>query len=372
MALHVVGRLDEAIEAFEKAIALNPEEPESYKNLVLTKRSAPGDPHIDAMQRLAQRMEKLAAVQQITLHFGLGKMYADLQMNEASFRYLLVGNTLQRRQVVYDEGNALRQLDRIRCVYTAELIATRRGHGHPSALPIFIFGMPRSGTTLVEQILASHPAVFGAGELPDLPIRMDGALGGGAIAFPEHVLSVPEDFFNELGARHVERLATLAPAASRVTDKTPTNFRIAGLIHLALPRAHMIHVRRDPVDTCLSCFSLLFGRGLQPQTYDLGELGRYYRAYERLMEHWRMVLPAGAMLEVHYEDIVADLEGQARRLVRYCGLEWDKACLSFHKTQRPVRTASAIQVRQPIYVTSVGRWRPPENVLHPLLVGLGH
>jgi hypothetical protein len=158
-------------------------------------------------------------------------------------------------------------------------------------------------------------------------------------------------------------------AAERVIDKMPANFRFVGPIHLSLPDARIIHVRRDPVDTCLSRFSILFA-GDQPFAYELGELGRYYRAYEALMEHWRAVIPQGVMLEVQYEELVADTEGEARRIIAHCGLEWDARCLAFHQTERPVRTASALQVRRPIYTSSIGRWRPDQDVLQPLLTAL--
>src|SRR5208282_3755004 len=155
-------------------------------------------------------------------------------------------------------------------------------------------------------------------------------------------------------------------AATRICDKTPWNFQYAGLIHAALPQARIIHTRRDPIDTCLSIFATLFRAASQPYSYDLGELGRYYRAYEKVMAHWRNVLPAGVMLEVQYEEVVDDLERQARRIVAHCGLEWDDACLEFHKTERAVRTVSHAQVRQPIYRSSVGRWRPDAALLRPL------
>ena len=164
-------------------------------------------------------------------------------------------------------------------------------------------------------------------------------------------------------------IKALAPTADRITDKMPANFQFVGLIHLALPNAAIIHTRRNPVDTCLSCFSKLFA-GEQRFAYDLGDLGRYYRAYERLMAHWRSVLPEGAMLEVDYEEVVADLEGQARRIIAHCGLDWNDACLEFHKTERAVRTASVMQVRQPIYSSSVGRWRPYTHLLAPLFEAL--
>ncbi|MGH7030610.1 MAG: sulfotransferase family protein [Stellaceae bacterium] len=244
------------------------------------------------------------------------------------------------------------------------MIRERAKQGDASPLPVFIVGMPRSGTTLVEQMLASHPEVHGAGELGEIE-RAVAALGG-----PD---GVPADIggaeLRRLGASYLAKVTALAPGATRITDKMPANFRYAGLIHLALPNARIIHLSRDPVDTCLSCFSILFG-GDQPFTYDLGELGRYYRAYQRLMAHWRAVLPAGVMLEVRYEALVGDFEQEARRIVAHCGLRWNAACLDFHNTRRPVHTASSVQVRRPLYRSSVGRWRPAEEVLRPLLDAL--
>jgi hypothetical protein len=232
--------------------------------------------------------------------------------------------------------------------------------------------MPRSGTTLVEQILSSHPEVFGAGEITDFDKAVAG-LGGvaaGALHSPEAVSLMSADQFRRIGASYVERLAAIAPArAARITNKTPGNFSLAGLIHLALPNVRFIHMRRDAVDTCLSCFSSLFVGNL-PYAYELGELGRYYRAYEALMAHWREALPRGVMLEVRYEELVADLEGQARSIVGHCGLEWDARCLDFHQNRRQVRTASATQVRERIYKSSVGRWRRYEPFLGPLLAEL--
>jgi hypothetical protein len=169
----------------------------------------------------------------------------------------------------------------------------------------------------------------------------------------------------------MRRVGREAPAAERIVNKRLDNFHLIGLIHLALPNARIIHARRDPVDTCLSCFSTYFVGGNVPFTYDLAELGRYYRAYDSLMAHWNDVLPPNVMIDVHYEELVADIDGQATRMIDHCGLEWDARCLSFHRTERPVRTASAVQVRQPLYQTAVGRWRNYEPFLGPLLAELG-
>jgi hypothetical protein len=241
----------------------------------------------------------------------------------------------------------------------------KRGWGNYSRVPIFIVGMPRSGSTLLEQILASHSRVFGAGEINDFA-KSAASLPGVSEDFPESVLILSDNELRHLGRRYVNSVTAKVPGVIRITDKMLSNFAYIGLIHLALPNARIIHACRDPVDTCLSCFSILFGDD-QPYTYDLAELGRYYRAYERLMRHWRAVLPEGVMLDVCYEDVVANLERQARRLIGHCGLEWEDRCLEFHQTPRPVHTASVTQVRQPIYHDSVGRWRPYRDLLRPLL-----
>jgi Sulfotransferase family len=239
-----------------------------------------------------------------------------------------------------------------------------------------VIGMPRSGTTLLEQIIASHPLVHGAGELQTLndvilTVR-DG--DGNTIPYPDFVPALEPAPLRQIGARYISLVRELAAKlgrdnAERITDKMPSNYYFAGLLHLALPNAKIIHIARDPIDTCISCFSKLFSAE-QSHTYDLAELGRYYARYQRLMAHWRAVLPAGRILDVRYEDLLADLKGQAQRIIAYCGLPWDERCLAFHKTQRPVRTASATQVRRPLYTSAVGRWRVYEQYLGPLLDAL--
>jgi hypothetical protein len=366
-----LGRLADAQQAFDKAVALEPRRAEFYRGLADSRRLLPDDPHFVAMEGLARDIDSLPVDQQIELHFALGKVYADVEQLERSFRHLLAGNALKRRQIDYDEAAEFGRSRRSKAVFTSELIERMRGAGDPSEVPVFIVGMPRSGTTLVEQLLASHPRVFGADELMDFP-RVAATIcepPGATVPYPEMLQSMPAEDLRRLGASYIDAVVPRAPAADRITDKLPGNFRVLGLIHLALPNARVIHVRRNPLDTCLSCFSKLF-TGRQPFTYDLGELGRYYREYESLMAHWRAVLPAGALLEVQYEDLVADFAPQARRIVAHCGLEWDERCISFHETQRPVRTASATQVRQPLYGSAVGRAQPYAAMLGPLIAAL--
>jgi hypothetical protein len=230
--------------------------------------------------------------------------------------------------------------------------------------------LPRSGTTLIEQILASHPQVFGAGELSEMTTLAGRVRGPDGSSLPEAIAAMSAAQLRGLGGDYVRAVSALAPQAARITDKMPGNFALAGLIHLALPNARIIHARRDLRDIAFSCFSMLFARG-QAYSYDLAELGRYCHAYGELMAHWRQVM-ADTILEVQYEEVVADLEGQARRIVAYCGLNWHDACLEFHRTERSVRTASASQVRRPIYTSSVGRWRAHQDRLQPLLLALGN
>jgi tetratricopeptide (TPR) repeat protein len=371
------GQFQEAQKAYLEALRLDPNAAIVYGNLADWKTFKPGDPHLVAMEALAAKQEGLSTTDRMQLDFALGKAYADLKDYPRSFKHLLAANASKRATISYDEAAALNFFDRIEAVFTRDMIATKSGGGDASPMPIFVLGMPRSGTTLVEQIIASHPMVHGAGELPTLNDVIPTARrpDGEVIPFPEFVPALDASGLSQIGARYVAAVGELLPKGDgakgeRVTDKLPSNYYFAGLIHLALPNAKIIHTMRDPVDTCISCFSKLFTTE-QNYAYDLGDLGRYYKRYEQLMMHWRRVLPQGRILDVRYEDVVADLEGQARRILSYCGLPWDDRCLLFHKTDRPIRTASATQVRQPIYNSAVGRWRVYEEHLGPLLNAFG-
>jgi len=367
--LVTLGRVAEGRQAFERAIALSPRRPEFYRSLAECKRFAAGDPHLAAMEAMARDTTALPDDERIALHFALAKAYDDISRPDEAFQHLRQANALKRARIDYDERAALDLQERVAAIFSAEFMRGKSGSGDPSAVPVFVIGMPRSGTTLVEQIIASHPEAFGAGELSSFREAVNDALHPPHLdRWPEAVAAMTPQQLRDLGADYVRRVAALSPA-KRIVDKGLENFLFAGLIHLALPQARIIHVRRDAADTCFSCYSKLF-TGELPFTYDLGELGRYYRGYAQLMTHWRRVLPRDAMLEVQYEEMVADLPEQARSILAYCGLPWDERCLAFHETQRPVRTTSAAQVRRPIYQTSVGRWRPYAPMLQPLLAEL--
>jgi tetratricopeptide (TPR) repeat protein len=368
-ALLVAGRLDEASLAYETAIEIAPENIGLQHNYASVKPFADGDQRLARLEELHARADQLSDAQRIVLHFTLGKAYADLKDPDRSFRHLDAGNRLKRQHVTYDERGTLMLMQRIGGAFTRDLLRARSNVGYDSEAPVFVIGMPRSGTSLVEQILASHPRIFGAGELNDFVDIISEVAERRAGAYPDMLAKMSGEDLRELGRTYVERVSRVGAAKDRIVDKLPSNFLFAGLIHLALPSARIIHVKRNAVDTCVSCYSLLFAED-QPFAYDLGELGRYYRAYEALMGHWRSVLPPERMLEVRYEDLVEDLQGQARRLVAHCGVEWDKRCLAFHETKRPVHTASLVQVRKSIYASSVGRSRLYGSRLKPLMDAL--
>jgi tetratricopeptide (TPR) repeat protein len=371
LVLRAVGKLSEGRAALAEAIRLAPSSGRYRRHLSEMIRFRNGDDHLTEMERLLGEADTMAPGERTDLHFALGKAYDDLGRHAEAAQQWLQGNALKRREISYDASAVDEVFERIRSVFAGDWLEIRQGGGHPSAVPVFIIGMPRSGTTLVEQILASHPQVFGGGETKYFADAIGEIEAGRNVVYPDVASTLTGSDFADLGKRYLAECIRLArPDASHVTDKMPGNFLFAGLIHLSLPNAPIIHVVRDPVDTCLSCFSKLFTGELN-YTYDLAELGRYYRQYQLLMAHWKRVLPVGRILDVCYQEVVQDVEGQARRIVAHCGLEWDARCLSFQENDRPVRTASATQVRQPVYKSAVGRWHSYEAFLAPLLQELG-
>jgi len=354
--LKQLGRMAEAESTFARAVTLAPDVPAFHRALGETRRYGDGDQRLTALEALATREAELPDRQKVELSFALFKAYDDLARPEQAFAALAHGNALYRQTLAYDEAGVFAFFAGLKKNFPA--VAEPDPAANQTEQPVFIVGMPRSGTSLVEQMLASHPLVFGAGEKTWL---------GETIAelAPDYPSITPEKTI-ALGLRYSERLFALAPNALRITDKLPANFRHLGLIHRALPNARIIHVRRDARDTCFSCYSKLFRRGLN-FAYDLGELGRYYNAYEGLMAHWRRVVPSDRLLEVQYENLVADFENEAKSVVAFCGLEWNATCLRFYDNKRAVRTLSEFQVRRPLYADSIGRWRLYEAWLAPLL-----
>lgn len=365
------GAMQEARRMLEQAITQTPDHLGARFHLVQARKVTPGDANLAGLEQLLLGAAGLPREKCICLHYALGMAYDDLQQWERAFVHFLEGARLKRATLDYDADCDAARVQQIIARTSGQFLQRLGPAGDPSQVPVFVLGMPRSGTTLVEQIIASHPLAHGAGELRDLFQLLEAmpSENDGALAFPESLSALTPETVAELGAAYVRRLRARAPDALRITDKMPANYLLLGLIPLLLPHAKIIHVKRDPVDTCVSCFTRLFNRH-QDATYDLRELGMHYANYARLMQHWRSILPATSFMEVHYEDVVADIEGQARRLIDGVGLPWNDACLEFYKTSRSVRTASVAQVRQPIYSSSVGRWRHYEKFLSPLFEAL--
>ncbi|MGD1072135.1 MAG: sulfotransferase [Bryobacteraceae bacterium] len=361
------GKFEAAMTHYTRAIRVRPDFALAHFNRAGVMTFGREDAELNELEMLAARRD-LPAASRPYIHFGLAKALEDIGDYARALEHLHKGNESKRRQTGYDEPGVARLFQRISTVFDRRLFERFEGAGDPSTVPIFVLGMPRSGSTLIEQILASHPQIHGAGERSDLETAAQAEfdLRDSVVPFPECVPALDRDALRRMGRTYAARLAALASGEARVVDKLPDNFLRIGLIRLILPNARIIHTVRDPLDTCISCYSQLFVFG-QRFSYDLGELGRYYRRYRDLMAHWRSVLPPGAILDVAYEEVVDDIEGQARRLIDYCGLPWDDRCLSFHKTSRPVQTASAVQVRRPLYRSSVKRWRRYEAGLAPLL-----
>ena len=365
-ALAETGDADEAGTCLRQAIASGGNSAAAWLSLADIVKFEADDPGFAAMEsRLAEIARRQPSEAQL-LHFALAKAYLDIRDSARAFAHLDAGNRSKRAQIVYDAEANRAQIASIVAAFPAETLARFAGAGSPATTPIFVVGMPRSGTTLIEQILASHPTIHGAGELQALP-HIVAEIGG----VPNGVAALTAEDLAQLGDDYVERAGEPPGGKTRVVDKLPANFLNLGFIRLILPEARIIHVRRDPVDTCLSCYTKNFKAANLPYTYEQTELGLYYRDYQTLMAHWRATLPASHFLEVDYETVVDDLETQARRMIAFLGLSWDPACLEFHRTRRAVRTASVNQVRKPIYRSSVGRWREHAAYLAPLLKALG-
>ena len=370
-----LGRTTESLRAAGQALTLNPRSARSWYVRAWQKPFAPEDPDIGAMEQLlaAAQSDGASLADRIHLHFALGTAWLKAGEAERAFAHVERGNRLKRSTLTYDAAATAGWMARIAECFTPQLLKRLSHTGHPSEAPLFVIGMPRSGTTLVEQILASHPHVQGLGELSlvqDLVTDMARSASEPSLDYPELLARLVPADMARLGGDYVQHVAFRASGRPRMVDKEPLNFLYAGLIHLMLPNARIIHCRRDPVDTCLSCYTNLFLSDLG-FVCDLGELGLYYRCYEALTAHWRALLPPERFIEIHYEDVVNGLEREARRLLDFCGLEWTEACLEFYATSRAVRTVSCVQVRQPIYRDSVGRWKSYARYLGPLLTALG-
>ncbi len=371
--LKALGRREQSIAAYRKSIALLPSLGEAYWSLANLKTFRFTDQDVAAMRMQLARTD-LAEEDRYHLDFALGKALEDAGEFADSFRHYETGNALRRAGAAYDAGEFAEHVQRLKAHFTPEFLREHEGVGAGAADPIFIVGLPRSGSTLLEQILSSHSAIEGTMELPDV-IAIARRLGGKkrhgeASAYPSVLSSLERKNFAELGEEYLERTRIHRKLGRPFfIDKMPNNFVHVGLIHLILPNAKIIDARRHPLGCCFSCFKQHFARG-QAFTYSLGDIGRYYASYVELMAHYDAVLP-GRVHRVIYEQLIADPEHEVRRLLDYCGLPFEEGCLRFYENDRAVRTASSEQVRQPIFKDAVEHWQNYEAWLGPLQSALG-
>jgi tetratricopeptide (TPR) repeat protein len=371
-ALKTIGRQAEAIESYRTAAAIRPNYGDAYWSLANLKTYSFSDEELSRM-RAEESSDNTDLTDRYHLCFALGKALEDRGDYEDSFKYYSRGNALKKSQSRYRAEFIERMVQLQSLVCTEEFFKARVGVGWQSAEPIFIIGLPRSGSTLLEQILASHSQVEGTMELPEIP-RLSQELQGRESSdanprYPTIMRDLAAADFQSLGEKYLAETRIYRTGKPRFIDKMPNNFRHIGLIHLILPNAKIIDARREPLACCFSNFKQLFAKG-QEFTYSLEDIGRYYRSYVQLMQHWDAVLP-GKILRVQHEEVVADLEGNVRRILEFCGLPFEPQCVEFYKTERSVRTASSEQVRQPIFKEGLDQWRHFDPWLGPLKEALG-
>lgn len=369
------GKFDLAIATADKLIEMMPASPLGYTLKSRVTKVKAGDPLPDQLQNLLQEAQ-LTPEQTTVIEFALGKIYDDFGQPDLAFKHYAAGNRLvMSLSKPYVPSKDTERFERLMRVYSKEFFERHADCGIASDVPLLIVGMPRSGTTLTEQILSSHPQVIGGGEAifwSRSPRAVPMTLKSKTL-YPECMLEITPEKAHQIAEKYLHHLYKIAgpdAAPARITDKMPHNFTHLGLIALLFPNAKIIHCRRDPMDTCLSIFFQHFG-GTHSYAYDLAHLGHHYKLYQRLMAHWHEVLP-GRIMDVTYERTIADPEYWSRALIDFVGLPWDDACLAPHKLERSVKTASHWQVRQPIYKTSVARWKKYEPFLGPLKEALDY
>jgi tetratricopeptide (TPR) repeat protein len=356
--------------AYKACIGMQPTFGEAYWSLADLKNYLFSDGEIAAMQALLKG-DGGDDADQAQLHFALGRAFEHRKNYAEAFDHYATGNKRRRKIISFDIAVFENKTRRVAACFDREFFAERTRAGFLDPAPIFVVGLPRSGSTLVEQILASHSSVEGTFELPNVLtiVREFDHADPAHDAYPEAVRAVPPERFASLGRRYIEETAPIRSGRPRFIDKMPNNFSHVGLIHTMLPNAIIVDVRRHPMDSCFSTYKQHFAEG-QSFSYDLDDLGRYFRCYMSLMDHWDEVLP-GKVLHLQYEELVRDPKTNIHRLLTHCGLDFEPACLAFHETKRPVRTASAEQVRQPLYASGIGYWKHFESQLEPLRRALG-
>ena len=368
--LKACGHLEAAATHYRQAIALKPDYAEAHRHLADTSRHPGYSDDIRAMETLFAD-QGIDDRQRMHVAFGLGKAFEDLEQFDKAFEYLRVANRLRRESFEFSIAAEITFLEQLENAFDARWASVEPEDYNPGCTPdctpVFILGMPRSGTSLIEQILASHSQVYGAGELSHLWTLCRNAVA--VDAFPEGLAQLENSELRNLGAEYVSRICQHNSKSNIITDKAPINFLFIGMIQRILPQAKIIHCQRDPMDTCFSIYKKFFS-GDHPYAYDLGEIGAFYRAYQKLMNHWESIY-ADRFLSINYEELVADPEPAIRGLLSYCQLSVEPACLRPHQNTRAVHTASATQVRRPIYKSSVRLWQRYENHLDELKSALG-
>jgi len=367
-----LGRIDDARAILRRAVAIEPRAHATYAALSDLVDFAQ-EPDL-AAQIVAECAVLVSDARRLTgpndplipLYYAAGKALDDGGEHTRAMEHYIAGARRKRAHCAYDEGAQIALCRSIKALFTPEFMASHGLVGDTSVAPVFIVGMARSGSTLVEQILSCHPDVHGGDEARYLPAAMDSL---GLPGWPDMMGVLRQDHLDAMARAYLAAAQAPAGDALRVTDKLLSNFIFLGLIAVLFPNAKVIQVVRDPVATCVSAFTTLFARDMV-HSYDFGELARYYNRYADLMDHWRSVLPPGMLTTVRYEDVVRDLETEARRLIGFIGLDWDPACIAFHTSRRAVQTASVAQVRRPLYTSSIARWRRYGSVLDPLIKAL--
>jgi tetratricopeptide (TPR) repeat protein len=372
-ALKTYGRSQDAIASYRAAISAAPHYGDAWYALANLKTFRFEAADIAQMEAL-QNQSELSFMSRVHIAFALGKAFEDAEHYASAFDNYELGNALKRKQSRYTTAQMQTEFEAQKAYVTADVIGAQSGKGCSAPDPIFIVGLPRAGSTLIEQILASHSQVDGTLELPNILSLAHRLRGRNLLSdrerYPRILGELSAAELEQLGEDYIENTRIHRQGAPFFTDKMPNNFRHIGLIHLILPNAKIIDARRAPMDCCWSGYKQLFAEG-QEFTYGLEEIGHYYHGYVDLMDHWTEILPENRILKVQHEDVLADLEGQVQRILNYCGLPFEQACVEFHKTDRAVRTASSEQVRQPISRAGQNQWRPFETYLTPLKTALG-
>ena len=362
-----LGQSGEAESCFRRVISKSPHDPEAHRGLAYLKRFTEYSPDIQSMEASYEKSSE-QGMDRVVLAFSLGKVFEDLERYDDSFAYYEEANRLHRSLYQFSIDQEAAYFETYRDAFTSDWLTDTAKHAIEDATPIFVIGLPRSGTSLVEQILASHSSVFGAGEVYHSSVFDSQVAQVTGRPFPQSISSVPADVLTQSAQVYIENLRADADESARITDKLPHNFLRVGLLTTVMPQARIIHCVRDPMDTCLSIFTHFFSSA-HGYASDLKELGLYYRLYERLMQDWEARFP-GCMHRISYENLVTDHEHEIKQLLEYCALPFESECLRFHETTRAVNTPSAVQVRQPLYQSAVSRWKRYETHLHPLHTAL--